>query len=88
MAGNAEVPSSSVTNQSLKNKDGVTTANEVLNEEPRISNEDEGDQVSGLNPNSTTEELPTDVRVKLRKLDKLESRYNGSSRTIHVAGSS
>ena len=26
---------------------------------------------------STSSELPTDVRVKLRKLEKLESRYHG-----------
>ena len=28
-------------------------------------------------PTSTAAELPTDVRVKLRKLDKLENRYQG-----------
>ena len=27
-----------------------------------------------------TSELPTDVRVKLRKLDKLESKYHGPSK--------
>jgi hypothetical protein len=28
---------------------------------------------------SSMSELPTDVRVKLRKLDKLESRYQGTA---------
>lgn len=34
----------------------------------------------------TSQELPTDIRVKLRKLDKLESRYNGTWNDI-VCGS-
>lgn len=75
---NAEVPGSSTTSQSLHRNDGVPPPNEASNEEPRTSNGD--DDKPGLNPSLTTEELPTDVRVKLRKLDKLESRYNGSSR--------
>ena len=28
---------------------------------------------------ASTSDLPTDVRVKLRKLDKLESKYHGPS---------
>ena len=33
-----------------------------------------------------TSELPTDVRVKLRKLERLEPRYQGLSRSILAKG--
>ncbi|KAL8669381.1 MAG: hypothetical protein Q9168_006028 [Polycauliona sp. 1 TL-2023] len=38
-------------------------------------------------PSATPQELPTDVRVKLRKLEKLESRYHELLRSYRVAHS-
>lgn len=35
------------------------------------------DKSASAEPLSTPSEIPTEVRVKLRKLEKLESRYNG-----------
>lgn len=39
----------------------------------------EDDKASaGAEPPSSLQELPTEVRVKLRKLEKLESKYQGT----------
>lgn len=44
----------------------------------------EDDKAStGADPPSSSQELPTEVRVKLRKLDKLESKYYGTFSMNH-----
>lgn len=44
----------------------------------------EDDKASaGAEPLSSSQELPTEVRVKLRKLEKLESKYQGMFSTNH-----
>lgn len=37
------------------------------------------DRASIADPTITSLDLPADIRTKLRRLDKLESRYHGSS---------
>lgn len=44
---------------------------------PSASNRSEGDKASIVDPTITSLDLPADIRTKLRKLDKLESRYHG-----------
>lgn len=39
----------------------------------------EGDRASIVDPTTASIDLPADIRTKLRRLDKLESRYHGSS---------
>lgn len=39
---------------------------------------DEKEPGEGSSATATAPELPTDVRVKLRKLEKLETRYHGN----------
>lgn len=39
----------------------------------------EGDRASIVAPTTTSLDLPADIRTKLRRLDKLESSYHGSS---------
>ncbi|KAL8804761.1 MAG: hypothetical protein Q9182_002353 [Xanthomendoza sp. 2 TL-2023] len=46
---------------------------------------DRAEKASPDAPLATPQELPTDVRVKLRKMEKLESRYNELLRSYRVA---
>lgn len=43
------------------------------------SNQESGETTTSAEEPRTSSDLPTDVRVKLRKLEKLESRYHGGS---------
>lgn len=59
-----------------KEKEGTVdnvSGQEPVAEKPLPS--DKGDDEQGL---AATPELPTDVRVRLRKLERLESRYQGT----------
>lgn len=60
--------------------EGIIGASEV----PRgahasIMSRSEGDRASIVDPTTVSLNLPVDIRTKLRRLDKLESRYHGSS---------
>lgn len=46
---------------------------------PSTTSRSEGDRASIIDPTSTSIDSPADIRTKLRRLDKLESRYHGSS---------
>lgn len=43
------------------------------------SSQESGETTTSAEEPRTSSDLPTDVRVKLRKLEKLESRYHGES---------
>lgn len=81
-----EVPSRTGTpaQEKEKSEDGVNHAQEPGKPLAGDDNqsEDASAQAGGL---QGPQELPADVRVKLRKLDKLEGRYNGA---FHSASSS
>ena len=65
-------------------KDGVSMASEAPREEPSPSNGEEGDKTLVVNSSLVSQEIPTDVRVKLRRLEKLESKYFGLFRVRYV----
>lgn len=46
---------------------------------PSTMSRSEVDRASTADPTTTSLDLPEDIRTKLRRLDKLESRYHGSS---------
>lgn len=59
---------------------GTSTA-----EKPHVrgdSSQESGETSTSAEEPRTSSDLPTDVRVKLRKLEKLESRYHGGSSLI------
>ena len=73
-----DVPNRSETPKPIPRGDGITTESESSKEEKSglssIGNEENPAVADGI---SSSQGLPTDVRVKLRKLDKLESKYHG-----------
>lgn len=72
-SGNSGIPRLS------QKKEGVIGASEVPREaHPSAMNRSEGDRASIVDT-ATSLDLPADIRTKLRRLDKLESRYHGSS---------
>lgn len=75
--GNEDVPNRSRTPRPVQRKEAVTVANEIPGEEPSASNSEESDRTSAADSSLASQELSTDVRVKLRKLEKLESKYFG-----------
>lgn len=86
--GNEDVPSRSGTPRPVQRKDGATMANDAPREEHSTSNSEEGDRTSVADSSSVSLELPTDVRVKLAKLEKLESKYSGLFRERYAVDSS
>lgn len=73
-----DVPSRSGTPKPMPRSDGTATESEPSKEEPSemkgVGKEDRTLVAEGI---LSSQGLPTDVRVKLRKLDKLESKYHG-----------
>lgn len=60
--------------------EGVIGASEVpRGAHPSTMSRSEGDRASIVDPTPTSLDLSADIRTKLRRLDKLESRYHGSS---------
>lgn len=82
MIGDDEAPSRSGNPRPAEPKRQTSST-----ESPPDSNTEAADSAAqekqGLSE-SVTIELPTDVRVKLRKLDKFESKYHGSC--LHELG--
>ncbi|MCJ1463187.1 hypothetical protein MMC07_001792 [Pseudocyphellaria aurata] len=74
--GNEDIPVKSETPRPAQRKDGVTMANDGPSKEPSTSNNEEVDRTTATDSILISQELPTDVRVKLRKLEKLESKYS------------
>ena len=61
-------------------KDGEAQSGETAAEKPAVAAmepQPEENRDSEKMPQEATLEVPTDVRVKLRKLERLESRYQG-----------
>lgn len=78
--GGDDVPSRSATPRPVQEKAQNTAANGISNgETPEPGNETLQERIAESDPVVAPSELPTDVRVKLRKLEKLESKYNGWS---------
>ena len=72
-------PSRSGTPRPVADQNGVA----ATEKRPRENTSSESNQGTGETATSADEprsssDLPTDVRVKLRKLEKLESRYHGT----------
>jgi len=62
-----------------------TSAAETTVQEPLARgdfSQESGEIITSAEEPRTSSDLPTDVRVKLRKLEKLESRYHGGSYLI------
>ena len=71
-------PSRSTTPKPSQRKGDNATASEVPTEAPPPYNGKESQKKDGeKDAIASSGELPTDVRVKLRKLEKLESKYHG-----------
>lgn len=88
VTGNEDVPIKSGTPRPAQRKDGVNTANDGPSEEPSTSNNEEVDRTSATDSILVSQELSTDVRVKLRKLENLESKYSGLFRERYEVRSS
>lgn len=61
-------------------------ANEAPREEHSTSNSEEGDRSSVVDSSFVSQELPADIRLKLRKLEKLELKYLGLFRGRYAVG--
>jgi len=62
-------------------KSGDTTTHKALGGDGGQQAKEEKESGDGSPTPATAVELPTDVRVKLRKLEKLEVRYHGKLRS-------
>lgn len=58
-------------------RNGGAAAEKASEGGPRESRLDNNEAAASTDEPRTSSDLPTDVRAKLRKLDKLESRYHG-----------
>lgn len=64
-------------------RDGDGTVSVAVNDKPLVEEDKEPNMKSEEGDDGPAPlELPTDVRVKLRKLGKLESRYQGKPRAV------
>lgn len=62
----------------MKLKEDSITTKDAKDPTSDANGPGEDDKAStGTEPSSSSQELPFDVRVKLRKLDKLEPKYQG-----------
>lgn len=76
MVGDDDVPSRSGTPRPLEPKRQKSSTESSA--DPKLDAADSSAQERTESRDSIAMELPTDVRVKLRKLDKLESKYHGT----------
>ncbi|KAI4201491.1 MAG: hypothetical protein LQ346_002177 [Caloplaca aetnensis] len=81
----SDVPSRSGTPRPALNRSESTTKQAAEPKEDLQDNGDESEKTAPNNAVDTPQEIPTDVRVKLRKLEKLESRYHELLRSYRVA---
>lgn len=77
MVGDSDTPTRSGTPRPAHEKE-QTGSSEASAEGARESSDGQTQEKAAMNE-MTTQDLPTEVRVKLRKLDKLESKYHGPS---------
>lgn len=77
VVGDDDMPSRSSTPRPLEMKTQLSSTESPA--DPKLDAADSSTQEKMASRDSTAIELPTDVRVKLRKLDKLESKYHGLS---------
>lgn len=85
VVGDLDVPSRSGTPRPALTRSESATKQAA---EPKEDLRDDGEKSEKTAPDNvveTPQELPTDVRVKLRKLEKLESRYHELLRSYRVA---
>ncbi|MCJ1389907.1 hypothetical protein MMC18_002764 [Xylographa bjoerkii] len=85
---NEDVVSRSGTPRPVQARDGEAQSSEAGVEKTAAANVDrqsEEDRVSEKVPQEAALEVPTDVRVKLRKLERLESRYQELLRSYRIA---
>ena len=73
--GDDDLPSRSVTPRPAEPKKHTTSSDSAPDSNADATNGTA--QENSATKDSAAVELPTDVRVKLRKLDKLESKYHG-----------
>ncbi len=59
-------------------RDGGSTAAQKMKETVGENSQESGEIAVAEGEPRTSSDLPTDVRVKLRKLEKLEARYHGA----------
>ncbi|MCJ1401084.1 hypothetical protein MMC11_004296 [Xylographa trunciseda] len=86
--GDEDVISRSGTPRPAQAKDGEAQSGEAVAEETAAATVDrqpEEDRESEKVPQEAALEVPTDVRVKLRKLERLESRYQELLRSYRIA---
>lgn len=71
----------------MPRSDGVTTESEPTKEDTsEMNGARKEDRLVAADGIPSSQGLPTDVRVKLRKLDKLESKYHGCpQKNLHFA---
>ena len=77
-----EIPSRAATPRPVQVKDGEAESASTVEGKTSTENDDqqvEGEKASAPVISDTLPELPRDVQVKLRKLEKLESRYKGNT---------
>ena len=71
--------SRSGTPRPVADQNGVAAAEKTPRENTSSeSNQGAGETAASADEPRSSSDLPTDVRVKLRKLEKLESRYHGT----------
>lgn len=76
---NEDGPGNSGTPRLSHKREDVLGASEAPREaHPSTSNRTGGDKAVTADLTTTSLDLPADIRTKLRKLDKLETRYHGS----------
>ena len=72
-------PSRSGTPRPVADQNGVAATEKTPRENTSSeSNQGTGETATSADEPRSSSDLPTDVRVKLRKLEKLESRYHGT----------
>ncbi len=72
-------PSRSGTPRPVADRNGVAATEKAPQENTSSeSNQGTGETATSADEPRSSSDLPTDVRVKLRKLEKLESRYHGT----------
>ncbi|KAL8675860.1 MAG: hypothetical protein Q9186_007546 [Xanthomendoza sp. 1 TL-2023] len=85
------IEDSDVPSRSNTPRPAMATSETSTQESPRETTgeardgKDKAEKAPSDAPDATPQDLPTDVRVKLRKLDKLESRYNDLLRSYRLA---
>ena len=77
VVGDDDMPSRSGTPRPLEPKTQASSMEPSADLKLDAAESSAQDKIASRDPIAI--ELPTDVRVKLRKLDKLESKYHGSS---------